>query len=95
MWHKWEVQVVSVVRKTILLHMFTFYNITVADYFFTPDVPTLPCCYLVGFPLKAFRSNCNVTTFYVGYMGFLKQTNKSTLVKAALKAIHLKIYFLV
>lgn len=45
------------------------------DCSFTPDVPTLLCCwYLVGFALKAFRSICNVTAFYVGYIGFLKQT---------------------
>lgn len=78
LWHKWEVQVVSVVKKTIFLHVFTVSNIIVADYSFTPNVPTLLCCwYLVGFALKALRSICNVTTFYVGYVGFLKQTNPS------------------
>lgn len=64
--------------KTIFLHVFTVSNIIVADYSFTPNVPTLLCCwYLVGFALKALRSICNVTTFYVGYVGFLKQTNPS------------------
>lgn len=55
--------------------------------FFYPDVPTLPCGrYLAGFALKAFESICNVTIFCVGYIGFLKQTNKSTLLKAAIKS---------